>query len=167
MTDFRLPHRVDVATCTFDTFRHLTTESAAVAHLQCVARALRVGGIYILGLHLLPPDAAEECCERWSATRGQVKVSFTLRVMATNRRARLEQMRTVMRVRRPTGSFRLATEFPLRMYTARQFRGLVAKVPQLEWCGTFDFWYDIDEPLTLTDDNSDSVFILRRKRTHG
>ena len=49
------------------------------------------------------------------------------------------------------------------MYTAAQFRRLLASVPSLELCDVYDFWYDIDDPLTFNDDFSDTVFILRRR----
>lgn len=163
LVDFRLDEPVDMAFCTFNTFRHLLSEQAAQAHLEAVARAVRPGGIYVLGFHLLPPDAAEECLERWSATRGKTKVTFTLRVVATDRRRRQERLRVTMLVRSPARELRLATEFPLRMYTARQFRSLLKKTPAWELCDVFDFWYEIDEPLVLNDDLSDAVFILRRR----
>ena len=163
LADFKLTRPVDAAFCTFNTFRHLTTETAALAHLESVAKAVAPGGIYILGFHLLPLDADEECQERWSATRGQTKVTFTLRVLETNRRARIEKLRVTMLVRSPRRELRLATEFPLRMYTAAQFRSLLAKVPQWELCDVFDFWYEIDQPLKLNNELSDSVFVLRRR----
>lgn len=163
LANFSLAEPVDAAFCTFNTFRHLLSEAAALAHLQCVANAVRPGGIYILGFHLLPPDADEECIERWSAKRGQTKVTFTLRVTATDRRKRQERLRVNMLVRSPAKELRLATEFPLRMYTARQFRMLLASAPQWELCDVFDFWYQIDEPLRLDNEMSDAVFVLRRK----
>ncbi|MHC4406639.1 MAG: methyltransferase domain-containing protein, partial [Planctomycetota bacterium] len=61
MADFHLRAPVDSAYSTFDGFRHLLSEKAAKSHLECVAESLRPGGIYILGFHLLPPDASEEC----------------------------------------------------------------------------------------------------------
>ena len=96
MADFRLPESpeiapIDAAYNTFDSFRHLLDEHAARSHLQGVADCLRPGGIYILGLHLLPPDAAEECIERWSAARRR-QVSVTLRVLDFDRRRRLERL---------------------------------------------------------------------------
>src|SRR5437867_3891933 len=54
MADFRLPKPVDAAFNTINTFRHLPTEDSAEAHLKCLAAALAPGGIYALGLHLLP-----------------------------------------------------------------------------------------------------------------
>ena len=72
-------------------------------------------------------------------------------------------MRTTMLVRRGEKAFRVATEFPLRMYTARQLRQLLAQVPELELCDTFDFWYEIDSPLALNNENSDTVLVLRKR----
>src|SRR6184192_4439016 len=64
MSNFRLGRPVDAAYCTVNTFRHLLTEQAARSHLDCIAGSLRRGGIYILGLHLLPLDVEEEKTER-------------------------------------------------------------------------------------------------------
>jgi SAM-dependent methyltransferase len=163
MTDFRLPAPVDAAYCTFDSFRHLLTEAAARRHLECVAESLRPGGIYILGFHLLPLDASEECTERWTERQGQTQVTVTLRVLATGRRRRIEQLRVSLLVRNGEKEIRLRHEFPFRMYTAAQFRRLLGRVPSLELCDVYDFWYDIDDPLVLDDELSDTVFILRKR----
>jgi SAM-dependent methyltransferase len=163
LTSFALDQPVDGAFCTFNTFRHLLTEAAALAHLQAVAQAVRPGGIYILGFHLLPLDASEECIERWTAQRGKTRIAFTLRVTETDRRRRIERLRVNMLVRSPARELRLATEFPLRMYTAAQFRKLLAAASDWELCDVFDFWYEIDAPLKLDNELSDAVFILRRR----
>jgi hypothetical protein len=141
----------------------LLTEAAARRHLECVAESLRPGGIYILGLHLLPPDAAEEDGERWTARHGQTQVTVTLRVLETDRRRRIEKLRVCLLVRRSGQEFRLRHEFPFRMYTAGQFRRLLAAVPSLELCDVYDFWYEIDYPLQLNDEMADTVFILRKR----
>jgi SAM-dependent methyltransferase len=163
LAEFEIRKPVDGAFCTFNTFRHLLTEEAARAHLQSVAKAVRTGGIYILGFHLLPLDASEECLERWKAKRGATNVSFTLRVVATDRHRRQERLKVNMLVRSPRRELRLATEFPLRMYTAAQFKRLLAQATEWELCDVFDFWYEIDQPLKLNDEISDAVFVLRRK----
>jgi SAM-dependent methyltransferase len=162
MADFRLPWPVDAAYSTLDSFRHLLSEDAALRHLQCVADALRPGGIYVLGFHLLPPDAAEECTERWTERRGRTRVTATLRVLASDRRRRIEQLRISLLVRSPKKELRLRHDFPLRMYTAAQFRNLLAKVPCLKLCDVYDFWYEIEHPLRLSDELSDTVFVLQR-----
>ncbi|QDU27522.1 hypothetical protein ETAA8_26100 [Anatilimnocola aggregata] len=163
MTKFTVKQPVDAAICTFNTFRHLTTAQAARDHLQSIANALAPGGIYVLGLHLLPPDADEESLERWTAVKGKTKVVFTLRVLDFNRRARVEKLRATMLVRSPGKELRLASEFSFRIYTAAQIRALFAEVPELELCDVYDFLYDINEPLKLSNELSDTVFILRKR----
>jgi SAM-dependent methyltransferase len=163
MADFRLARPVDAAVCTWNTFRHLLTERAARCHLECVARCLRPGGIYILGLHLLPLDVSEESTERWTARHGRTRVTVTLRVISASRRRRVETLRLNMRVRSPRRELRLRHEFQFRMYTANQFLRLLAAVPQFELCDVYDFWFDINEPLELNDEITDTVFVLRRR----
>jgi SAM-dependent methyltransferase len=162
MADFRVPAPVGAAYCTFNSFRHLLTEEAARRHLECVAASLRLGGIYILGFHLLPPDASEECTERWTEHHGRTTVTTTLRVLSANRRRRIEKLRISMLARVGAKEIRMRDEFRFRMYTAAQFRRLLAAVPSLELCDVYDFWYEIDHPLEFNDDRADTVFILRR-----
>jgi hypothetical protein len=139
------------------------SQADVVQHLRCVAGSLRPGGIYVLGFHLLPLDADETCIERWSAQHGRTRVTVTLRVLETHRRQRKELLRLSMLVRSGAKVFRVRTEFYLRMYTARQFRSLIAQVPQLELCDVFDFWYDIEDPLRLDDELTDMVAVLRKR----
>jgi hypothetical protein len=101
--------------------------------------------------------------ERWSASHGSTNVTVTLRVVATDRRRRIETIRILMRVRSGSRDLRLRTQFPFRMYTARQFRRLLASVPQFELCDVYDFWYEIDHPLELNDEITDAVFVLRKR----
>lgn len=161
MADFQLHRPVDAAYNTFDGFRHLLSDDAARRHLQCVAANLRPGGIYLLGFHLLPPDADEECTERWTETRGRTRVTVTLRVLATDRRRRQETIRISLLARTGAKEARLRDEFPLRMYTAAQFRRLLAAADCFEICDVYDFWYEIDHPLKLDNQMSDTLFVLR------
>jgi SAM-dependent methyltransferase len=163
MADFRLRRPVDAAFCTWNTFRHLTTEQSARRHLECVASSLRPGGIYILGFHLLPLDVSNECVERWSARHGNTSVTVTLRVLATDRHRRIEKLRVSLRVRSGARDLRMRHEFDFRMYTAGQFKRLLGSVPDLELRDVYDFWYDIDQPLELNDEITDTVFILRKR----
>ena len=166
MSDFRLPKPVDAAFCTFNSFRHLVTEETARGHLQCIADSLRPGGIYILGFHLLPMDADEESIERWTEREGQTQVTVTFRVLSTDRRRRIENLRVSMLVRKggkKPEEFRLRDEFPFRMYTAAQFRRLLTSVPALKLRDVYDFWYEIDQPLKFNNDRADTVFILQKQ----
>lgn len=163
MTCFRLTRPVDLAHCLVNTFRHLLTEDAARRHLQCVADMLLPGGIYLLGFHLLPPDAAEEDCERWTINHRQTKVTTTIRVLNFSRRRRIETVRFSLKVTTPTKVVRLTTDHQLRIYRADQFRALLRSVPAFRLLDVFDFCYDINEPLTLSNDLGDSVFVLQKR----
>jgi SAM-dependent methyltransferase len=163
MTAVHLQRRVDVAFNTLNTFRHLTSEDDALQHLELTAKSLRQGGIYVLGFHLLPPDADEDCIERWSAVHGATRVAVTLRVLDFDRRRRIEVIRFSLRVRSGKRDLRIAADYEYRIYQAHQFRRLLDKVPQFELCDVYDFWYDIDDPLKLDNELGDAVFILRRR----
>lgn len=167
MSDFRLARPVDAAYCPVNTFRHLLTEQSARAHLECMADHLRPGGIYVLGLHLLPLDADQESIERWTERRGQTQVTVTLRVLASDRRRRIEDLRASVLVRRGGREIRFRHEFQFRMYTPQQFGRLLAAVPAWELCGVFDFWYDIGDPLDWGNDLADTVVVLRKRAIAG
>ncbi len=163
MREVRARPPVDIAFNTLNTFRHLTSENDALRHLELIAESLRPGGVYVLGFHLLPPDAEESCVERWSARHGATRVGVTLRVMDFDRRKRLEVIRFSLRVRSKRRELRIVADYPYRIYQAHQFRNLLSKVPQFELCGVYDFWYDIEDPLDLDNELGDAVFILRRR----
>jgi SAM-dependent methyltransferase len=167
MSDFRLGRPVDAAFCTVGTFRLLLTERAARGHLECIAASLRPGGIYVFDLHLLALDVDEEetkrCVRRWTERRGETKVTVTLRVLRTDLRRRIENLRFCLLVRRGSRELRLRHEFQSRIYTARQFRRLLASVPSLELCDVYDSKNDIEQPFALNDETAYSVFVLRRR----
>jgi SAM-dependent methyltransferase len=52
MTRFKLPRPVDAAICMQDSQGHLLTNEAILAHLRCVARALRPGGLYVFDRYM-------------------------------------------------------------------------------------------------------------------
>ena len=165
MTNMQIVPPVDLAICPMNTFRHLVTENDARSHLESIAASLRPGGIYLLGFHLLPPDIDPESTERWSARHSSTRVTFSLKVLDSNRRKRIETIRFRLNVTTGTNAKRklkFEDAFPLRMYTAPQFRQLLKSVPQFEMIDVFDFWYDIDDPLKLDNQITDSVFVLRK-----
>jgi SAM-dependent methyltransferase len=164
MTRMEFAEPFDAAFCTFNTFRHLTREVDAVSHLRSVGQHLSPGGLYVLGFHLIPPDADPECVERWSARHGGTEVKMTLKVIDFDRRRRREMLRVSVKATRRSGKVeRIRSEFPLRIYTAAQARQLLKKVGDLfELAGVFDFDYDLDEPRRFDNDLTDAVFVLRR-----
>ena len=162
MSDFRLGQPVDAAYCTVSTFRHLLTENAARSHLECIARTLRRGGIYILGLHLLALGGGKDNSDCWTERRGETKVTITQRMLRIDIRSRIENLRVCLLARRGSTELRRRYEFQFRTYTAKQFRRLLDSVPSLELCDIYDFRYDITRPVALNDEMAYRVFVLRR-----
>jgi SAM-dependent methyltransferase len=164
MVGFQVDQPYDVALNTFNTVRHLLTEEDALGHLRAVRDALRPGGLFFLGLHVMPPDADEHCIERWRAKSGKTQVSYTLRVVDWNLKTRLERLRVSMLIRKGENPpLRVQTEMTLRSYTLPQLKRLLAKVPEFEIVEVFDFWYEIDEPIKLNNDTADTLLVLRKK----
>jgi SAM-dependent methyltransferase len=163
MSAFRLSRPIDAAYCTVNTFRHLLTEQAARDHLERIASSLRPGGIYVLGMHLLSLDVNEEDVGRWTERRGDTKVTVTLRIMRTDLRRRIEDLRVWLLVLHGSKEFQLTYDFQFRTYLPRQFRQLLESVPSLELCDVYDFRYDITRPFAVNDEMAYSVFVLKRR----
>lgn len=162
MLEFTCHPPVDIAINTVNTFRHLLTESQALTHLKLVASGLKKGGFYILGFHLLPPDAALEDRECWTQKHAGISVHMTLDAFHANRRKRTETLRFRMQVKGGQTTREFTTDYQMRIYTAAQVKTLFSKAPQFELVEVYDFFYDIDEPQPLDDRLGDAVFLLRR-----
>jgi SAM-dependent methyltransferase len=162
MEEFSLGKKFHGAFNAINTFRHLLTEESAESHLNCVAKHLVSGGVYVLGLHLLPIDADPLDQERWQYKSKSLKINYFLRVTHSDLRKRIEHLKLTMTVHRNGKSVKVADEFDLRIYRAKQMKALLKKIPEFELCEVYDFWYEIDEPQKFDDYLSDAVFILRK-----
>ena len=164
MSDFKLKRKVDAAFNTINTFRHLLTEKQAVSHLQCMADCLSKGGLYILGLHLIPSkgdDRIED--EAWHARRGNLAVNTYMWSKGIDQKKRYEYLGMKINVYTPTKHMEIEDEMIYRTYSVRQIRNLIAKVPAFKWVESFDFAYDLDDPIDVDATTEDVVLILRKK----
>lgn len=162
MSDFKLKKKVDAAYNLINTFRHLQTEKAAESHFRCVADALNKGGIYILGLHLTPKTPPKCTSETWASTKGNLSVISNLWSIGTDLKKRQERIGVTYDVYTPTKQFRVTDETMFRTYNMNQMFSLLATEPRLRLLEMYDFRYDIDEPIDLTPDTEDIVYILQR-----
>jgi SAM-dependent methyltransferase len=163
MADFTVRRKFDAAFNTINSFRHLPTEQAAESHFRCMASALARGGLYLLGLHLTPTARQAITDETWSARRGRLSVKSHLWTRKLNLAARDEHLAMTFDIRTPSRSFRIVDEMHYRTYTARQIRALLKRVPEFEIVETYDFDYDLDEPMTIDASTEDVVFVLRKR----
>ncbi len=163
MADFRLSPPADAAFNTINSFRHLPTEQTARDHLRCVADSLVPGGLYILGIHLLPAGGPRLGDESWSARRGNLVVNSYMWSIEIDQRARMEHLGMTVDVYTPTRHLRIMDRMEYRTYTLRQFRALLRQVPDLEVAGVHDFAYNLAEETILDGLAEDVVVVLRRK----
>jgi SAM-dependent methyltransferase len=155
----------DAAFCTFNTFRHLLTENDALRHFDCMSNVLAPGGIYILGMHLVPEEDYEAAVERFVVRGGGTKLTTTIRVAQTDTKRRQETLRVNIKADRPNGkTVRIRSEFPLRLYTPTQLKRLLRKVDdRFELVESFDFSYDIDDPQPFDKELIEALLVLRRR----
>ena len=73
MTRYRLPRPVDAVICMQDSQGHLLTNEALLAHLCCVARSLRKGGLYVFDRYMC--SSWTDPARRWSWTRRRGKAT--------------------------------------------------------------------------------------------
>ncbi len=164
MAAFQLKRPADAAFNTINTFRHLPTEETAEAHLHCMAEALAPGGIYALGLHLLPTRGPHDEEESWIARRGHVQVNSRMWSKRVDRKRRMEYLGMTLDIWMPTKHFQIEDEMHYRTYTATQMADLLARVPEFEHVATYDFAYDMQHPVTIGPTTQDVVLILRRRK---
>lgn len=164
MARFDLRGEFDLAHCLVSTFKYLLDERSARSHLECTARALRPGGIYVLGFHLTDYERRSVSRERWVASRGGMRVTCVTSVAPATRSRRLEDVRTRLSIERGGRTARTETRWRFRTYDARQFERLLASVPELEPVALHDFHYEADRPRQSTGDGiGDCVYVLRRR----
>ncbi len=164
MTQLEFDKPFDAAFCTYNTFRHLLTEKDALAHLHSMADCLASGGIYILGMHLVPEEDYEAVVERFKTRQAGTTLSTTISVPHTDAQKRLETLRVKLRAVKSSGEvIRIQSEFPLRLYTPTQLKRLFKKVSdRFELVESFDFAYDIDDPLPFDKELLEGLFVLRK-----
>lgn len=157
----------DVAHCLLSTFKYILDEEGAAAHLRCVERHLRVGGIYLLGVHLT--DYRRTRCEheRWTGNGDGMRVVSNTRTWPPDRAHRRERLRNRLRVRHDgePGEHCQETLWECRTYSAREMFRLLARIPQLRPVAFYDFRHDINCPQHCARQalRGDVVFVLRRE----
>ena len=162
MSDFQLPVAVDAGFNMINSFRHLLTHEQALAHLQCMAQAIKPGGLYVLGIHLTPTTAEPTDSESWSAQRGHLCIVTQLVCSERDLQARTEHFTMTCQVYTPTKQQQLQDSTLFRTYTAEQFQELLEEIPQWESVATFDFQYDLQQPVVVDSKSEDVVYVLRR-----
>ena len=163
MARFATRERFHLAHCLVSTFKYLQSEQQARAHLECVARALVRGGIYVLGFHLSDYASKSSSRERWRVVRGATEVVCNTQVWPAERRARSEAVRTRLCVRTNGRELRSETRWRFRTYDERQVRSLLRSVPAFEHVATHDFGHELERTIPFDGEQLDVVLVLRKR----
>lgn len=163
MSEFKIRQRQDIAFNTINSFRHLPSEAAARGHLSCMADAVRPGGLYLLGVHLTPTQADPSETESWSARRGHLSINTHMWFKHRDTRKRIERFGIRFDIHSPSRSFRINDELRLRSYTRQQMDRLIQSNQSWQILETFDFAYDLDEPIEVDSTSEDVVYVLQRQ----
>lgn len=163
MSAFETKTRYDVAFNTINSFRHLATEKAAESHMQAMGQCVRSGGLYLLGVHLTPTEAAPSETESWSARRGHLAITTYMWTIERNLAKRVERFGIRFDIHNPTRSWRIDDVLVLRSYTAAQMQKLIEKSGVWETVATYDFCYAMNAPVVVDAGSEDVVYVLRRR----
>ena len=163
MSDFEVDKPFDAGFNTINSFRHLLSEESARGHLLAMAKAIRPGGIYVLGFHLTPTHGEPDDEESWSARRGQLMINTQMWPVSKEPRKRLECFGIRFDIYTPSETLKINDVLRLRSYNLKQFRALVESVSQfwqpLEY---FDFGYEIDNPVLVNGATQDVITVFQR-----
>jgi hypothetical protein len=128
-----------------------------------MAESLAPGGLYLLGLHLTPAGPRRCDHETWAARRGGLRVVSRMWTVQVDTRRRTERVGMSYDVATRTRRFRLADEFSLRTYSRQQMASLLSRITDFELLETFDFNYDLDQPIKVDATTEDVIYLLRRR----
>lgn len=153
----------DAAHCLVSTFKYVLDEEGALAHLRGVARRLRPGGVYVLGVHVTDYAHPRTTFERWTERRGSARVVCVTRTFPADRRTRAEAVRTRLTVTSAGRTHRQETNWTFRTYSVRQLLALVRASGVFDVAASYDFHHDADNPRPVDDGREDVVLVLKKR----
>lgn len=153
----------DVVHCLVSTFKYVLTEKGAVSSLQRMAKALRPGGLCLIGLHLTDYRNSKLDHERWIGRKPGIKVVSDTWSAPADAKRRREAMRTVMRITKKGKTRVEETLWDFRTYSPKEMKQLIQKVPSLRCVACYDFHYDLESRRRLHETYSDIILILQKR----
>jgi SAM-dependent methyltransferase len=160
LDDFSISKSCDFAHCTLSTFKYMLDEEEVLRHLRCMAAAIRVDGLYVVGLHLVDTTTDDVFVERWSGARQNTRVGVRLSYDPPDLKKRREEVRLKLTVTLPQQQPQhYYSQWQWRSYDPAQLSALVERSPAWE----FERCYDFDgQERPLDDERLDKLIVLRR-----
>jgi SAM-dependent methyltransferase len=136
--------RVDLAFNLINTIRHARSDAEVLRHFDMIARSLRPGGVYIVGISLSMYGFESPTEDVWTGTRGRVKVTQVVQYLPPEGpgagkgvRGRDERVINHVTVQRGKATFDVDSTYSLRTYSLKQWNALIAR-SQLRIVGVVD-----------------------------
>lgn len=128
-------HRYDFSFNLFNSVRHLESDAAMLAHFAGMARVLRPGGVYAVGLSFTDYGREPMDEDIWEARRGGLHVRQVVQYLppgtwpaaAARRIRRFERVVSHVTVERGTTVSHFDSTYDLRTYNVSEWRRLVAR----------------------------------------
>ena len=129
MVRFSVPRdvRVEMAFNLISTVRHLESDEEVLSHLACVARALRPGGVYVVGLGMTAYGAELESEDVWVGRRGRCEVTQVVQYLPPDRKRRREVVLNHLTAVTPRWEKHLDNTYELRSYSGAQWVRLLER----------------------------------------
>lgn len=125
------PGSIDVAFTPINSIRHLTSDRAMLAHFRHIARVLRSGGVYVVGLHITDYGLEEPSEDVWSGRRSDRHVRQVVQYLPApggrGPRARHERVISHLTVRTGRATREIDSAYILRSYDLPQWQRLLAR----------------------------------------
>lgn len=127
-------------------------------HLDCVARALRKGGLYILD-GVVWFHSRQDRSENWTISKSGTKVRCNVRWEPVDQAAQTVREEITLEVGESRGRQRLQESTIMKLFFPQEFLTLVDCHGKFLFCGWFND-FDLDKPVGQS---SRQVVVLRRK----
>lgn len=163
MRFFRPPVKVNLAYSLISSFQHLLSEECAHRFLSSVSESLVAGGVFVLGMQLTPEGGRSSEPEDWVGCRGQSRISVRIESVRYSEELRIDECEMKSVIHGPHGRRRFSEVLKFRTYTAKQILKTTRRISSLELVGSYDFTYDINNPVALDQQSKDTILVFRRR----
>lgn len=132
--DIRPRLRAQLAFNLINTIRHVQSDAEMLRHFDMIARALRPGGAYIVGLSLSLYGFESPTEDVWTGSRGTTKVTQVVQYLppdgdGSTRQGREERVISHLTTRSGNRTRHLDSTYVLRTYSLNQWHRLIARSP--------------------------------------
>lgn len=120
----------DFAFNPINTIRHLSSDAAMIRHLNQVAKVVRPGGVYIVGISLSAYGIEGITEDLWTGSRGNCRVTQVITYFppaSTGAKARDERVHSHLSISTPKGHQDADSTYVLRTHNLSQWQSVVKR----------------------------------------